>query len=192
VQIEKTQIKKNICQLLCCPKDCLIRRARHFNQSTPRLKYYNNYEIPTVRPASGAELLYPEAMIEPMRRGVYNTSAVPPHAITRDELESGYTLINGVSKSLKQNRIVYPLIEGAGYALPYKYNSKWGYNRLDKDLKNNMNISNAADYYNASVRLFGDEFKHIQVYIKERQTRRNKNEMRAQGRSQGRSQGTLI
>ena len=73
MQIEKTQIKKNIyiCQLLCCPQRLSnpnTRRARHFNQSTPRLKYYNNYEIPTVRPASGAELLYPEAMIE---TGVY-------------------------------------------------------------------------------------------------------------------------
>ena len=137
----------------------------------------------------------------PLAQGVYNTRSVPPHAITRQELESHYTLIptiNGVSKSLKKNKIVYPLIKDAGYALPYKYNPTWGYNRLDKDHKNNTNISNASDYYNPSVRLFSEEFNHINVYVRERQTRRNKNEMRFQersrsrSRSQGRSQGTEL
>ena len=128
----------------------------------------------------------------PLAQGVYNTRSVPPHAITRQELESlesHYTLIptkNGVIKSLKKNKIVYPLIRGAGYALPYKYNPTWGYNRLDKDHKNNTNISNASEYYNPSVRLFSEEFNHINVYVRERQTRRNKNEMRS------RSQGTEL
>jgi len=103
-----------------------------------------------------------------------NLFSLPPHAITKEELESEYTLIpTQYGKPLKRvhTKVFYPLVKGSLYALPYKLKLPYKfYYRLDE--KYTLNPTGLGDYYNPPIHVFSETFNDdIDLYV----PTRNKN-----------------
>jgi hypothetical protein len=116
------------------------------------------------------------AEVVPFANAAYNT--IPSYAIKRETLESNGTLIpTNMGRPilrLKKNKVVYPLIEGSPYALPYSYVPSFGYVRLNEQYTIGLNRIPNQDYDNPGVRVYGPEFNDIKLYDMKR---RNKNQM---------------
>ena len=150
------------------------RRTKSKNRNSSRKKT-RTIATASIAPSvairlQGIQPLMPNAHLVTLANAAYNTG--PSYAIDRQTLERRGTLIPtklGIPQlRLKKNKIVYPLIEGAPYALPYSYAPDvGGYVRLGHD----DNIP-AQDYDNPGVRLYGSEFNHIKLYD---MNRHNKN-----------------
>jgi hypothetical protein len=154
-----------------------MSKTRSKNRNKTHTKKHRSVATPSVVPTVARRIQgiisdLPNAQYISIANAAYNRG--PSYAINRQTLERRGTLIPtklGVPQlRLKKNKIVYPLIEGAPYALPYSYSPDIeGYVRLGHD----DNIP-AQDYDNPGERLYGSEFNDIQLYV---MNRHNKNQM---------------